>query len=182
VTTFTYAGDSTTAQGSSWLGQITAADLTNVGGVAVSGATSAAILAQVAPVTADVLVVMLGVNDVRLGKTRAEVKSNIADIVDIVGATRVLLCAIAPSDETDYGTSHLDRRTLGFALNRDLSQFAADNGWMFADPWSSIRLLSNGYASGATSDGVHPTPAASMTNTGPRMTVYIRQAHKGASA
>lgn len=181
MTTFTYAGDSTTAQGSSWLGNVTASDLTNVGGVAVSGATSGAIAAQVAPVDADVLVVMLGINDLRLGKTRAEVKANIASIVKTVGARRVLLCAIAPCDETDYGSDHLDRRTLGYALNRDLSQMAADNGWLFAEPWSSVRLLSNGYANGTTADGVHPTAATSTNNIGPRMTVYIRQALNGAA-
>lgn len=174
--TFAKAGDSTTAQGSAWPSHIDDAQLKDVGGLAVSGSTSAGILAQIEPVDADVLVVMLGVNDVRLGKTRAETKSNIVEIVEIVGARHVLLCAIAPCNETDYGTDHLDRQSLGYALNRDLAQLAADRGWLFADPWSAVRLKSNGYVAGTTSDGVHPTLETSTEKIAPRMEVYIRQA------
>lgn len=180
--TYTFEGDSTTARDSSWRPHIVASDLVQLEGVAISGATSAGVLAQTKPVDADVVVIMLGINDIRLGKSRASIKANIKEIVSIVGARHVLLCAIAPNDITDYGSDHIDRQNLGFALNRDLAQLAADNGWLFADPWSAVRLKSNGWVSGADEDGVHPTEQTSIDYIAPRMTTYIRQAARGAAA
>lgn len=178
VTTFAAYGDSTTSRASAWLPHVDGT-VQHVGGYAQPGFTSAEVLAHVTPVEADVTVIMLGTNDVADGLTtpsRTATKNNLIAIAEQSGAHRVLLAAIAPCDEI----SELDRRTLGFALNRDLSQLAADHGWAFADPWSSVRLLSNGWASGASSDKVHPTDATSTTYTGPRMSHYIRQAHTGA--
>lgn len=178
---FAAYGDSTTSRETSWLPHVDPDSARHVGGVAVAGKTSGEILALVkTPTPADVTVIMLGTNDVRLGLTRATTKSNIDAIVKASGATRVLLCAIAPSDETDYGDAHLDRRTLGYSLNRDFAQFAADRGYLFADPWSAVRVLSNGWAKGASDDKTHPTDATSSTYTGPRMSLYIRQARSGA--
>lgn len=178
ITTFAAFGDSTTSRASAWLPHVDDT-VQHVGGYAQPGFTSAEVLAHVTPVDADVTVIMLGTNDVADGLTspsRMATKRNIEAIATQSGARRVLLAAIAPCDEV----SVLDRRTLGYALNRDLSQFAADHGWLFADPWSSVRLLSNGWTSGASGDKVHPTDATSTTYTGPRMSLYIRQAHTGA--
>lgn len=180
---FAVAGDSTTYRGSAWPNYLTDPDLVRSGGLAISGANSTEILAKIQPDSvAEVLVVMLGTNDISDRLTRAKTKENIEAIVAKVGAPRVVLAAIAPCDVTAYGSPAIDRQNLGFALNRDLSQLAADHGWLFADPWSSVRLRSNGWKDGADEDKVHPTAATSEAYTGPRMSVYIRQAVEGAVA
>lgn len=170
---FAVYGDSTSSRETAWLPFVDTKLVRHVGGVAIAGMNSAEILARTTKkVAADVTVIMLGTNDVADKLERRQTKANIAAIAAASGATRVLLCAIAPCDVIEDG---LDRQSLGYALNRDLAQFAADNGWMFADPWSAVRVRTNGWASGASSDKVHPVEATSVNHTAPRMTLYIRQ-------
>lgn len=182
--TYTYAGDSITDPDNSWSWTRFISDdtITTPGGVAISGATSAAILAKVVPVEADVLVVLLGTNDTRLGKSRTETKSNIEQIVTKVGASRVVLVAIPPCNITDYGDAHINRATNGFALNRELSELAVAHDWLFVDPWFKVRRLDNTYAPGTSvADGVHPS-VDTGTETGNKLSTYIRQAVEGATA
>lgn len=176
------AGDSTTARASAWPSFMDDSDLVDVGGLAISGANSAQILAKIAPADADVLVVMLGINDISDGLERRETKANIEQIVAKVGARHVVLAAIAPNNLTD--DDGLDRQNLGYALNRDLAQLAADHGWLFVDPWSAVRLRSNGWVKGTAdpADGVHPLAATSEKYVAPRFETYIRQAVEGARA
>lgn len=184
MTTVTYAGDSITnpENSFSWTRFLTGTALRLVNGVGISGATSAAVRNAVAPVDADVLVVMVGTNDIRLGVGRSTIRDNIAAIVEVVGADHVVIGQVAPSNLTDYGADHIDRAAGGFAHNRDLARFAADRGWLLVDPWFPVRRLDGTYASGAAdSDGVHPT-VATGTTAGAILSAAIRIAAGGASA
>jgi lysophospholipase L1-like esterase len=158
----TYAGDSITQIPKSWMRQLSDRSLRNVGGTAIGGATTAKILSNVSHRDADVLVVMAGTNDVRFGYSSKTVKSNITSIAKKVGARHVVLSAIAPSDIVNYGKSHINRKVKGEALNRDLQGLAAERGWVFVDPWASIRRVGGGWsAKKQTYDGVHPTVVSS---------------------
>lgn len=186
----TAAGDSTTAQGTSWIHHLTDPYLSVVQDFSESGWTSAQVLNRVQAATieeTDVLVVMLGINDLRLEKTRASILANISDIQEKVRAPHVLIGAVAPSNQTSYDDTPsgatINRAVLQFSLNRDLADLAADSrrGWMFGDPWTALRRMDGTWQPGtAVADGVHPTEATSIAETGPRFSTYIRQAFEGA--
>lgn len=182
---YAYAGDSITNPDNSWSWTrfITDQFLVNRGGTAISGNTSGQILAAITPVAdADVLVIALGTNDVRLGKTRAEVKNNLQGIVDKMGVAHVVISMVPPCNLTDYGDDHINRAAAGFALNRDIAEIAATKGWLHVDPWFAFRRVDNTWASGSSnSDGVHPT-VDTGTAAAAKLTTYIRQAVEGAKA
>lgn len=159
--TLTFAGDSVTHRPHSWMRQLDDPTIRNVGGDAIDGAPTQEILDHARPVDADVLVVMAGVNDVRDGDAPAGIESRIVQIAQRVGARHVVLSAIPPSNRTDYGPHHIDRRVAGAELDRDLEQLAAEQGWEFVDPFSGSRAIDNAWAAGTTVDGVHPTDAVS---------------------
>jgi lysophospholipase L1-like esterase len=174
---FAYAGDSLTSGSASWLYQLDDPSLIPAGGYAKSGYTSAQVLANITPVAADVLVIMLGANDVRLGVSQGTVGANLDKIVAKVGAPRVVLTYLPPSDVTS--SKGINRRTRAFQMNRYLAEFAAKRGWMIVDPWSSYRLGTMAWAAGASADRVHPVPKVSGAVAN-RMELYIRQAVDGA--
>jgi lysophospholipase L1-like esterase len=120
-----------------------------VGGWAVPGAPTAAMRAGARPVAADVLVLMAGTNDVRLGVDWPETEDNLVAIVETVGIGRVLVSAIPPYDP-DPG------RSVDF--NRRLEKLAADRGWTFLTPWSTFDD-DGSWTAGASADGVHPVPS-----------------------
>ena len=166
--TFTYVGDSTTAGGPTapraWLQQWRYPDEVSTGGVAIHGYSSAEILPLVRPNHSDVLVVSIGINDFqRPGVDRLKkLEANVAEIVSTVGARRVLVLALAPSDATNWTSHGLSQnlRLAQNAANRALRTEAARNGWTFVDPFAPIRAASGGYiASVWSSDRIHPTPA-----------------------
>ncbi|MCV2395913.1 SGNH/GDSL hydrolase family protein [Actinotalea sp. M2MS4P-6] len=123
------------------------------------GATSAGVLNYIQP-GGDVLVLMVGTNDIREGISRTTTVANVHAIVDKVGAAHVVLLAVAPCDVTD--DNGIDRQREASVLNRSLATHAQDAGWLFVDPWARIRTLDGGYASGMTTDGVHPTTAGAQ--------------------
>ncbi|MFC0681221.1 SGNH/GDSL hydrolase family protein [Lysobacter korlensis] len=174
---FAFAGDSLTAVSTSWLHQLDDPALIRAGGYAKSGYTSAQVFEQIEPVTADVLVIMLGTNDVRLGVTPNTVASNLVKIVAKVGAPRVVVSYLPPSDVTN--SNGIDRRSRAFQMNQYLAEFAARRGWMMVDPWSSYRLGTMAWAVGASADRVHPVRAVSGA-VADRMELYMRQAVEGA--
>jgi lysophospholipase L1-like esterase len=117
-----------------------------VGGWAVPGATTAAMVAGVRPVDADVLVVMGGTNDVGTGVPWAVTQTNLEEIVRTVAFPTVLLSAIPPRDNSAERTVQ---------TNRDLEQLAASQGWGFVDPWAD--MSSDGtWIPGTSEDGIHP--------------------------
>jgi lysophospholipase L1-like esterase len=174
---FAFAGDSLTSGSTSWLYQLDDPSLVRAGGYAKKGYTTGQVLGAIGPVAADVLVIMLGANDVRVGASQGSVGTNLDQIVAKVGAPRVLLTYLPPSDVTSSGG--INRRLQGFAMNRYLTAFAAKRGWMIADPWSSYRASTNGWTSGASADKVHPVSAVSGAVAN-RLELYIRQAVDGA--
>jgi hypothetical protein len=155
-------GDSTTAQSNSWLKQLHASDTTLnfSGGYYQAGYTSLQILNGMPEgVNVDVAVVKVGINDFRFDDDVARVLTIIRQIISHSHAKRVLLPAICPSDITDYvyGTQHFNRQDLGAQLNAGIEATAGLHGWEYMDPDVSFRLPNNGYATGTTVEGVHPT-------------------------
>jgi lysophospholipase L1-like esterase len=181
---FAYAGDSLTAGSSSWLNQWEATDVLPVGGFARSQYTTGQVLAAIEPQPdADVLVIMLGTNDARLGVDTDTILANLDAIAAKVGAPRVILCYTPPSDYTEGGPSPAcvngSCRTIQYVLNRDFHLHAFKRGWFIADPWAKVRLMNNGWSSGADTDGRHPTADTSVIVRN-RLELYIRQAVNGA--
>jgi lysophospholipase L1-like esterase len=158
-----YAGDSTTAQPDSWLFQLTDPRITTVGGFAHNGFTSQQVLSNIAPVKADVLVVMLGINDLHFVQTEniQGIVANVNRIVARVGASRVIVSAVAPSDITYWATNATNSRSAQSTLNIALKRDSVAHQWMFVDPYSQIRLSDGGYRTGYTADNIHPTAAGS---------------------
>ncbi|NII39863.1 lysophospholipase L1-like esterase [Curtobacterium flaccumfaciens] len=181
--TYTFAGDSVTQASNkwSWVKYVDTRRAKSVGGVAAGGLTSATVAAQVTHRDADVLVVMVGVGDVRNGVSPATVRKNIGTIVRKVGARHVLLAAVPPCDRTADGPQRIDRRAAGFVLDRSLQEFASSRGWGWVDPFSSVRHIDNTWSAGTSSpDGVHPTATTAKRYLGPRMTVAVTQSVTGA--
>lgn len=180
--TVTVAGDSLTQMKDSWALQLRDPAISMTGGVTIGGGTTTAILKAATPRDADVLVVMAGTNDLRYTYTSKQIQSRIVQIVQKVGARHVVIAAIAPSNITKYGKKkQLNRRASGAVLNRDLQGLAADHGWLFADPWASVRRLDGGWNQSKTLDGVHPTVAVSK-RAAQRMQAAIHIAANGASS
>lgn len=173
--TYTFAGDSLTARPDSWQHQLADPDLVSVGGYAQNGGTSADVLAGSTARTADVLVIMVGTNDVTRGTSQSTVCANAVKIAQKVGAGSVFLSFLPPSDVVDDPTTHVNRRVEGITMNRALVQCAADNGWMYGDPFSMSRAWTNAWGTNnAIADGVHPTTATNA-KVADRMALYIRQ-------
>lgn len=178
--TYAVAGDSLSANSDSWLHQMNDPGLSFVGGFQQAGYTTNGALANIQPGTADVLVVMLGTNDIRYGFDADHITSTIEQIVTkFGGASHVLISFTPPSDYTD--DNGIDRRTQGIIVNRALVAVAAKHNWLYADPFSFQRGWNNAWGTGASTDKTHPTAAVSLL-VSQRMSIYIRQAVNGAGA
>lgn len=186
--TYTYAGDSITNPNNSWsytrfLGDET---LTSASGTGISGATSTEVAAAVQPTDADVLVVMVGTNDMRYDTNPKVVRDNVKRIVSTVGARHVVVAAVAPSNQTDYGSGHINRAVDGVVLNRMLSSSATAMGWLFVDPWDGVRKMDGTWSTGGSQpDGVHPSIATMSPEgdaVGGRFAKYMHLAVSGAAA
>lgn len=172
--TFAVAGDSLSANPDSWMNQMSDPGLSYVGGYQKAGYTTNGIYANIAPGKADVLVVMLGTNDIKFGFDADHITSRIEDIVDkFGGAQHVLIAFTPPSDYTD--DNGVNRRQQGIIVNRALVALAAKHGWSYGDPWSFQRAWDNAWGTGASTDKTHPTTAVSA-QVSKRMVLYIRQA------
>lgn len=154
VVTFAYAGDSTSLDKTTWRGYVSAATV-EVGGYARGGYTSGQVLAHIKPVPkAQVLEVMIGINDIRRGVKTSTTIANIRAIVKKVGAKSTVLSAIAPSDLLD-ASGNPTRRDQHNALNEQLKTLAAYHGWAFVDPYAALRTTEGGWVAGYSDDGVH---------------------------
>lgn len=172
--TYAVAGDSLSAMDNSWMHQLDDPELQYAGGFQRSGYTTNGVYANITPGTADVLVVMLGTNDIRYGFDAAHITSRIEDIVEkFGGAGHVLIAFTPPNDYTD--DNGINRRTQSIIVNRAFVALAAKHGWMYADPWSFQRGWDNAWGSGASPDRTHPSTLVAGQAAG-RMDVYIRQA------
>jgi lysophospholipase L1-like esterase len=163
-TTFAVVGDSITAGGevisdarvggsASWVpAAAQASGLTFVGGWAVPGATTEDALASVVPDDADVLVVMVGTNDVLQGRPWEESAADLIRIAASAGERVVAVVTIAPSDLRPD-----DRR----AYNAQLAQLALEQRWILVDPWTDVES-GDGFVAGTTTDGTHLTDEAAQ--------------------
>lgn len=177
--TFTYWGDSITARTDSWWYVMQDdARFQSVGGYAHSGYRSDQVLPYARAYGADVTVIELGTNDINQGVPNATVENNIAAIVKAVSGQHVLIVAAPPSDVRSGGCCDTDRTVAGFELNKDMSTFAANKGWMFADPFQFVREYDNTYAPGTDADGVHPTADTNL-RVEKLMGLFIQQAVGG---
>lgn len=132
------------------------------GGWAKSGANSSLMLKNTQRWRPDVLVIMIGTNDVaRQGYQLpwAQTRANIIAAVAKVQPKRVLLSAVAPmnvTDATPYPRDPADE----VAYNARLRALASNEGWTFVDPWTHFRASDGTWANpNDTSDGVHGTRA-----------------------
>lgn len=139
-----------------WVSHVSSPKVTFTGeGWAKGGAQLAEMRANVVPITAEVLVVMAGTNDLgdRWGTPMGERLTSLDAIVDQSHAATVMVSAVAPRD---------DHPEWAVEWNQVLQAHAATNGWLFVDPWGSIRDVGNRYLPGLTIDGIHPTKATSI--------------------
>lgn len=170
--TFAVSGDSVTARPASWRDQLGDRRLRLVGGFAEDGATSERAFGQVRRSLADVLVVMLGMNDVREGVPFEEMTTNIEKIVRFAECQTALLCLVPPSNHSDGA---VNQRALGVVANRHLFDLGARRGWVVADPFAFARASNNSWGGGSSDDGTHPLPHVSA-EAAVRMRLFIRQA------
>ncbi|SNS00759.1 Lysophospholipase L1 [Geodermatophilus pulveris] len=161
---FAVVGDSITAGGAvisgaradgpaSWVpAAAEAAGLAFTGGWAVPGATTEDALAAVVPADADLLVVMLGTNDVLRDRPWEESAADLTAIAAAAGERPVAVVTIAPSDPRP------DARR---AYNAALATLALERGWVLVDPWGDV-ASGDRFVPGTTTDGTHLTDAAAQ--------------------
>lgn len=144
ITTLEYLGE---PRGElSWINHATNERTIHAGGWAQSGASSDIIAANVAPVAADVLVVMVGTNDVNYGADPQTSMLYIDSVVATVGIQTVLVSAIAPTFRHPVEAT---------TFNAVLREHAAAMGWTFVDPWTN-REPDGTPTPGTTYDELHP--------------------------
>lgn len=138
----------------SWMTYAQGHGVQYVGGWARAGALPQEMAAAVQPVRdVDVLVILAGTNTVGRSATEPGDEASFRQIVKVIDPERVVISAIPP-----FGPNQLAALT----YNRQLEQFAIDQGWTFTDPWGWARTGANGrnWKSGISADSVHPaTPA-----------------------
>lgn len=140
---------------------------------AVSGATSAAMLAQVpnVPITCNSVAFMEGTNDAAASVTITDHISNMKAVANAISGRGFVPVLIAcPTRETTVSTINsywLPERVL-----------AEDIGIPYVDPWSRYIDTDGSWVAGATSDGDHPT-SATMTQVGLDMADLITTGKTG---
>jgi lysophospholipase L1-like esterase len=150
----------------SWVSSALGEGIVFAGGWANGGATSAQMLQAAAPVAADVLVIVAGVNDSGQGIPFATTAANLRGIASAVGAPRVVLATVPPRDRAP---------AVATTYNQRLRELATAQGWEFVDAMAGVRAGER-YRPGMTVDGVHPSVAGAAT-IGAAMRDYLSQPH-----
>jgi lysophospholipase L1-like esterase len=132
----------------SWATYVVDDGFTFAGGWAEWGATTAMMADAVAPIEADVLVVLGGTNDVAFGIPFDESAANLDRIVDTVGIEDVVVVSIPPMDAFPDGVEEYNER---------LDDLADDRGWRFVDASAGLRTADWRFGDGMSSDGLHPS-------------------------
>lgn len=158
VTTFASLGDSISALADnngaiiwwSWVRDaVGLGGLKYIGVYMRAGATTTEMLQKSAPTLATAVVFMGGTNDVAGGISTQTTLNNITATFAKTGGTYKIVSAVAPrSDGYRIATN---------ALNVALEQWAAYKGYIFIDPWTSVRAPDGSYLPGTNSDAVHPS-------------------------
>lgn len=121
-----------------------------VDGVRVRGATAEQLAERVAPVAADVLVIMAGTNDVLQQIDASRTLPAIESVAAETDIETVLLSAVPPSASEPVRAAQ---------LNRDLEKLAAENDWLWIDPWVGDRADLT-WTAGSSPDGTHASADA----------------------
>lgn len=135
------------ASSTAWVALLPEGEFEWAGGWALDGATSLTVADNVVPIgDADVLVVMVGTNDLALGIPFDQTRAAVEAIVETVGAELPVISALAPSA---YQPEEVEQ------ANQDLAAVAAQNGWGWIDPWVPVRGSDGGWLPAFFTDGVH---------------------------
>ena len=153
--TFGVVGDSITAwagqEAGSWTSYVDTAALFTEQGWAQNGAPIALMEANTPRMSADVLVILAGTNDLG-GTLTADTKLDLIDsIVEKSEVDHILISSVPPLDMNPAWST---------AWNRELEQHAAAEGYDFVDSWVNARAADGAFIPGHTVDGIHPTPGA----------------------
>jgi lysophospholipase L1-like esterase len=154
--TFAAYGDSLTATPSiSWVPEASdGVEASHIGGFSYGGYRSYQVAANTVSCPANVTVVMVGTNDVSNAMWRVPLVDTLNAIRDIIvksSASKALIVAIPPRNDG----FHVEAAQ----LNIDIRNYAISMGWLWVDPWTSLRTSDNKFRAGWTTDGIHPTPA-----------------------
>jgi len=109
------------------------------------------------------VVVLAGTNDIaeNTGKTSLEaIENNIASMSDLARANgiRVVLCSVLPASEFSWHPG-LQPAPKIKALNAWIKEYAAKNGFVYVDYYSSMVNNEGGLKAELSPDGVHPNKA-----------------------
>ncbi len=107
-----------------------------------------------------VVVVLAGTNDIaeNTGKeTQEEIGNNIASMSDLARANgiRVVLCSVLPASDFHWHPG-LEPAPKIRALNAWIREYAAKNGLVYVDYYSSMANVEGGLKAELSPDGVHP--------------------------
>lgn len=110
-----------------------------------------------------VVVLLAGTNDIaeNTGKsTLLEIGGNIASMTDLARANgiHVVLCSVLPASEFHWHPGLEPARKIR-ALNAWIKEYAAKNGYVYVDYYSSMADSAGGLKTELSPDGVHPNKA-----------------------
>lgn len=110
-----------------------------------------------------VVVLLAGTNDIaeNTGKTTPrDIENNIASMSDLARANgiRLVLCSVLPANEFPWHRG-LEPAPKIRALNAWLKDYAATNGFVYVDYYSSMATGEGGLKPELSLDGVHPNKA-----------------------
>ncbi len=137
----------------SWTHFAQSAEVGYAGYWAKNGATTADALKQVSCHQHDILVLLLGTNDITKNVSRPQIRANLRAIVRKECADQVLLVALPPRSDMRYAAT-----TVSF--NTSLKTLAKAQGWTFLDPWTKHRAKNGAWLQRSYApDGLHATRA-----------------------
>lgn len=163
--TFAVVGDSITANHAyprqvaqrivgqdSWVNFAQDSTTAFLGGWALGGATSGEMAAGLQPVSADVLVMIAGTNDIHASVGYATIGQNMLAIVGKSDVGRVLVSSVPPRNDFREPTAR---------YNAWLHDFVLEQGWDWVDAARGLRAEQDplSYGPGLSEDGVHPSNA-----------------------
>lgn len=130
----------------SWASYAVGPEVDFVGGWAEWGAsTEAMVQAVMKPLDAEVLVILVGTNDVGL-TSHEQIGMHLDELAETAGTGEVVLFSIPPNDFSLDGTVD---------LNAYLEDLASEQGWVWVDSASGLRD-GDRYLDGMSYDGIHP--------------------------
>ena len=131
----------------SWVTYTGTAPVHFAGGYAQAGARTDILAAHTRPVDADVLVIMAGTTDVRLGSANDDTELALQHIADRAGAPPVLISSIPPVRGQIEATAQ---------FNEWLARVAYRHAWSFVDAGGAVRTPNCRFRPGLSVNGIRP--------------------------